>query len=172
MSGDFELPDAEWVTVGTVGPPGRRTFYLQACQGGRLVTLKLEKQQVVALAQLLSELLADLPAPSEAAGGGSMSLAEPVEPDWVVGIVKLAYDPDADRIVMVAEELGEDPEAPVAGPGSVGRLGITRVQAAALVRRGIEVVGAGRPPCPLCGHPIDPGGHACPRTNGHRQRRS
>ncbi|HUP83924.1 MAG TPA: DUF3090 domain-containing protein [Candidatus Limnocylindria bacterium] len=30
-----------------------------------------------------------------------------------------------------------------------------------------EVVRAGRPPCPLCGTPLDPTGHFCVRRNGH-----
>ncbi len=31
----------------------------------------------------------------------------------------------------------------------------------------LEVVRAGRPPCPLCGAPLDPTGHFCVRRNGH-----
>lgn len=31
----------------------------------------------------------------------------------------------------------------------------------------LEVVRAGRPPCPLCGAPLDPTGHFCARRNGH-----
>ena len=31
----------------------------------------------------------------------------------------------------------------------------------------LEVVRAGRPPCPLCGEPLDPIGHFCVRRNGH-----
>jgi uncharacterized repeat protein (TIGR03847 family) len=35
----------------------------------------------------------------------------------------------------------------------------------------LEVVRAGRPPCPLCGAPLDPTGHFCPRRNGHSTER-
>ncbi len=63
MSRSFELPEVEWATVGTVGPPGQRTFYLQARQDDQMVTLKLEKQQVAAIAQFLGEILSDLPVP-------------------------------------------------------------------------------------------------------------
>jgi hypothetical protein len=31
----------------------------------------------------------------------------------------------------------------------------------------LQVVASGRPICPLCGRPIDHGGHFCPRTDGH-----
>jgi len=39
--------------------------------------------------------------------------------------------------------------------------------ARAFVARASRVVAAGRPPCPLCGAPLDPQGHICPRRNGH-----
>ena len=188
MSRSFELPDVEWATVGTVGPPGQRTFYLQARQHDQLVTLKLEKQQVAAIAQFLGEILSDLPVPDPLPDEDALTLAEPVLAEWAVGGLQLAYDSGVDRVVILAEEIGEeagdvdDPETeeiggeeiraeePVGASGErgVGRLSLTRTQAAAIVRRGWDLVGAGRPTCALCGHPIDPEGHSCPRTNGHR----
>ncbi len=39
--------------------------------------------------------------------------------------------------------------------------------ARSFVNRALEVVAAGRLPCPLCGQPLDPNGHICPRRNGH-----
>lgn len=204
MSRSFELPEADWATVGTVGEPGQRTFYLQARQGDQLVTLKLEKQQVAAMSQFLGEILSDLPAPDDPADA-STDLVEPVLAEWAVGALQLAYDPSADRIVILAEEFGAgdeegledvegvegvegvggpgpyDPEGPVDDPDlgpvsaglaageeqAVGRIGVSRAHAASMARRGWELVGAGRPTCTLCGHPIDPEGHSCPRTNGH-----
>jgi uncharacterized repeat protein (TIGR03847 family) len=166
-----------------VGPPGQRTFYLQARQADRLVTLKLEKQQVAALAQLLAELLSDLPSTGEPPADDSLALEEPVLAEWAVGGMQIAYDPGADRVVLMAEEAeftqdegdlepdaGPGPETELSTGGSIGRLAFTREQAAALVTRGQELVSAGRPLCALCGNPIDPSGHSCPRTNGHRSR--
>jgi uncharacterized repeat protein (TIGR03847 family) len=196
VSRSFELSEVEWATVGTVGEPGRRTFYLQARQADQLVTLKLEKQQVAAMAQFLGEILSDLPSPEEASQDEGLELVEPVLAEWAVGALQLAYDGSADRIVILAEEFGppdedaeDDPDAEdlegfagdvdeadlgpaAAGLGTseehaVGRIGITRSQAARIARRGWELVGSGRPTCTLCGHPIDPEGHSCPRTNGH-----
>ncbi|MGH9056484.1 MAG: DUF3090 family protein [Acidimicrobiales bacterium] len=192
MSHSFELPEVDFATVGTVGEPGQRTFYLQARQGGQLVTLKLEKQQVMAMAQFLGEILSDLPAPVEVPDDDALALAEPVLAEWAVGALQLAYDSTADRIVILAEEIGVS-DADIGGEGvggedavgigqepapasaepedhAVGRLGLSRSQAAGIVRRGWELVSAGRPTCGLCGHPIDPEGHSCPRTNGHRRR--
>ena len=183
MSRSFDLGEVEWATVGTVGEPGRRTFYLQARQGAEQVTLKLEKQQVAALSQFVGEILSDLPVPAATPEEQNLELIEPVDAEWVVGSIQLAYDADTDRIVLVAEEVvieeegdDEDTETPVETriPGAVSpddqgvaRLGLTRSQAAAMVDRGWDLVQAGRPACPLCGNPLDPEGHSCPRTNGH-----
>ena len=103
---DFEAPD--FFTTGTVGPAGRRVFYLQAREGGRVVTLKLEKEQVGALGEYLAKLLADLPKPGPLPT--DMALLEPVQEAWVVGSLGVAYDESADRILIVAEELTEEAE--------------------------------------------------------------
>jgi uncharacterized repeat protein (TIGR03847 family) len=47
------------------------------------------------------------------------------------------------------------------------RVRLSADAARAFVDRAIRVVQAGRPPCPLCGAPLDPAGHICPRRNGH-----
>lgn len=191
MSRSFELPEADWATVGAVGEPGRRTFYFQAGQDTQVLTLKMEKQQVAALAHFLGEILADLAAPSgpEAAEATPTALAEPVLAEWAVGGLQLSYDSVTDRIVILAEEIGLgpdevgiDPDEPL-DPGQVpagdagdtgradlgvARIGVTRATAAAISRVGAELVEAGRPSCGLCGRPMDPEGHSCPRTNGHK----
>ncbi len=160
MSTSFEI-DVDHLTTGTVGPPGQRVFYLQARQGNRVVSLRLEKTQVAALCRYLAEMLADLPgAEPEPA---NMDLVEPVVPEWVVGSLGVTYDEDTDRVLLVAEELVEEGEEP-----AHARIRATRAQVAALTRHGSEVVAAGRPPCPLCGAPLDPEGHMCVRLNGHR----
>jgi uncharacterized repeat protein (TIGR03847 family) len=153
-----------------------------------MITLKLEKQQVAAIAQFLGEILSDLPVPDPLPDEEALALAEPVLAEWAVGGLQLAYDSTADRIVMLAEEIGEGAAGDEPGGGEeiggeqipsgqtteedsergIGRLSLTRTQAAAIARRGWDLVNAGRPTCALCGHPIDPEGHSCPRTNGHR----
>jgi uncharacterized repeat protein (TIGR03847 family) len=169
VSKSFDLPAVQRLTVGTVGPVGKRAFYLQARQGEELVTLKMEKQQVGALSQLLAELLEDLATAGEPPTEEGLELEEPVLPEWPVGTLRIDYDRDADQVILVAEEVTEvDEEGEPVGTGAIARLGATRGQVAALVQRGSELVEAGRPPCPLCGYPLDPGGHSCPRTNGHR----
>ena len=172
-----ELDPITRLTTDAVGSPGQRTFYLQAASGVDQVTLVVEKEQVRALAERLTSVLSELAAerpedPDEvqAAEAGDLSLAEPIEPDFRVGQLSLDYDPGRDRFVMIATELladaDEEPDD-LQDPREV-RLWVTRPQLRVLARHGAEVVGRGRPPCPLCGNPLDPTGHVCPAQNGHR----
>lgn len=168
MSSSFDLHNVERITVGAVGEPGHRVFYLQARQGPELVTLKLEKSQVAALSTYLGELLQDLPRPDHLPD--DLELEEPAVPEWTVGSLGITYSEETDRFLLVVEELTADDGEGEGEGGEAGdaRFVVTREQMAALAIRGTQLVQAGRPPCPLCGYPLDAKGHACPRTNGHR----
>ncbi|HUC15007.1 MAG TPA: DUF3090 family protein [Acidimicrobiales bacterium] len=166
------------MTVGAIGPPGKRIFYFQARQENQLVSLKLEKDQVLFLAGGLSEVLADLATPASVPSESDLELEEPVEAEWAVGSMQLAYDPIADRVMITAREiasLDEDPgpeELPTDGEpgeaaGAVVRVALTREQAAGVIAHGKVLLRGGRPPCPLCGYPLGED-HSCPKTNGHR----
>jgi uncharacterized repeat protein (TIGR03847 family) len=48
------------------------------------------------------------------------------------------------------------------------RVRITAAAARAFTHRALQLISQGRPPCPLCGLPLDATGHICPRQNGHR----
>ncbi|HEX2039573.1 MAG TPA: DUF3090 family protein [Acidimicrobiales bacterium] len=161
MSSSFELDAVERITVGAVGEPGLRTFFLQARQGAELVTLKLEKSQVAALCTYVGELLQDLPQPQELPR--DLELEEPAVAEWVIGSLGVTYSEEIDRFLLVAEEAGDEDE-----DLGEARFVLTREQMAALAIRGAQLVAAGRSPCPLCGYPLEPEGHQCPRTNGHR----
>lgn len=180
MTPSFDFPAPDHVTVGTVGPPGRRTFFLQAGHGGTIASFKLEKQQVEALADYLTSVLADLPAPS-APPMPAPELVEPAVPEWTIGGIGIAYDEDADRVLLVVHEVpagdpddveegeeGEEPGLDVddgLDTSATARLQLTRDQVAAFIERARELVAAGRPLCPFCGLPDGPDGHMCPRAN-------
>lgn len=153
---------AERITVGAVGEPGQRVFLLQARDQGELTTLKVEKAQVAALAQYLAQLLEEVGRPGELPT--DLELEEPAEPEWVVGTIGVSYDAHTNSFVLEAEEAVAEGDP----PGAVVRWSASVEQVAALAIRGVSLVEAGRPPCPLCGYPLDPAGHACPRANGNR----
>ena len=149
MSDELDLEAPDRLTFGTVGEIGSRVFLLQVRQGATLLTVKLEKAHVAALAQHVGAILADLERPGELPT--DMELEEPHEPEWVVGTLGVSYLEDIDRFLLIAEEVAEEDEE----PSSVARLSATREQMAALAIRGAQLVEAGRPPCPLCGYPLD-----------------
>ena len=172
MSTSFDFDEPDHFTAGTVGEPGHRVFYLQAAQEGAVATLRLEKQQVVVLAEYLAGLLE----PSEGEGEDeAAALIEPVLAEWVVGSLAVAYEEEADRVLLVAEELvapsedededEDDGDLEGEDDAATARFHLSRAQAVAFIRRTGELVAAGRPACPLCGRPIDPEGHACPKLN-------
>jgi uncharacterized repeat protein (TIGR03847 family) len=170
--------------AGTVGQPGDRTFYLQASGGGRTTSVSLEKVQVQVLAERLEELLdtarrtagAEVPVTVSRALEDTGPLDAPVEEEFRVGAMGLAWDAEASRVVIEALAQPEDeaqaevePLSDVEEGPAVLRVVLTAEMAQAFVRRAQRVVAAGRPPCPLCGLPLDPEGHICPRQNGHRR---
>lgn len=162
MADEIEIDPAETIAVGAVGPPGGRAFFIQAAGPYRRVTLLVEKVQVQALAERTLELLAGgqdvVPEPIA-------ELEEPVIPDWRAGQMGLGLDPDRGAVVLVAQEAPEDPEADEETLATV-RIWLRPGQAMAFSARGLELVAAGRPLCPVCGLPMEPEGHVCPRKNG------
>jgi uncharacterized repeat protein (TIGR03847 family) len=162
VSPELDLFSPDRFTVGTIGPVGSRLFLLQCRQGATVLTVKVEKQQVAVLASYLARLVRELGRPGHLPE--DLQFDETEEPDWVVGTIGVSYDEDDDRLVVVIEELTEED-----GPeGEVARISLTREQSAAFAILATQLVESGRPPCPLCGYPLDPAGHDCPRTNGHR----
>jgi uncharacterized repeat protein (TIGR03847 family) len=183
----FDPP--ERFVAGTVGPPGQRTFFLQARSGARVVSVALEKQQVQALAERIDELLDEVMASNTAEGlipavaplslDDSEPLEQPIEEEFRAGTMTLSWDPDDQRVVIevfpfteaavvTPDQVDEDFEEPE--PDEVLLVRIQPGPARAFVKRAEQVLEAGRPTCPFCGNPIDPDGHLCVRANGFRRR--
>lgn len=196
----FRFDPPRRFVAGTVGGPGERSFYLQAASDERVTSVLLEKEQVAALAQRVDELLdqvvlaaggqTSVPAvaPVELADNDPLEL--PLVEEFRVGPLALAWDEDAERIVIEAHaqadasasdagdedsggvETGAASSEPVFGDdesdegADVMVVRLPGAMARAFAARSLALVAAGRPPCPLCGAPLDPQGHICPRKNG------
>ncbi len=162
----YDLNPVTRVMAGARGEPGHRVFYLQGQQGTQLVTLQAEKEQISSLSTGILEMLDKLGEPEEEArmSAYDVMLQEPVEPLFRVGQLGLGYDQENNLMVVVAYEFTEEES-----PETVNavRFWATRDQMRALALHASEVVAGGRPICVLCGKPIDPEGHFCPRRNGH-----
>jgi uncharacterized repeat protein (TIGR03847 family) len=185
----FAFDPPERFVAGTVGPPGERTFYLQARGGGRVVSVALEKVQVSLLAEKLEELLAEahsrfgLKLPDSSAVVDNNPLDSPVEEEFRVGTLGLAYDVEDSSVIIEAiavEDVEFDADAETDSPEDEAaeipdhldrlRVRLTPQGVRDFVDRAKRVLAAGRPPCPLCGQPLDPAGHLCPRNNGYHRR--
>jgi uncharacterized repeat protein (TIGR03847 family) len=180
----FDQP--ERFVAGTIGEPGDRTFFLQARERDRIVSVSLEKVQVAVLAERLGHLLAELDrrttegataaAPDSPEAAPDLTpLDEPLGEAFRAGSLTLGWDGDVDRILIEARaqdadgeaiDPDEDDDEDEDGPDLL-RVRITRDDARGFIARATRVVGSGRLPCPLCGAPLDPHGHICPRRNGH-----
>jgi len=168
MSAFYEFDSVDAFTVGTVGRPGERTFFLQARSEGSRVSVKCEKQQTAAMAQYLRRVLSDLPPPEDRPMPGALELSAPIDAAFVLGPIGLGYDRATDRILIQLEEAGEvDDEGEPLDDQDLGhvRLYIGRGQAAAFCDQAERTIEAGRPDCQWCSNPIDPDGHDCPRMN-------
>jgi uncharacterized repeat protein (TIGR03847 family) len=186
----FDPP--ERFVAGTVGQPGDRTFFLQAREGPRVVSVVMEKVQVAVLAERLGELIEEIerrgvPDPimvgsdergdSDEPGDSddSAPLDEPINEAFRAGSLTLGWDGGAEKVLVEARAQSEDGEAidpdedddeDEDGPDLL-RVRISLAAARSFVTRASRVIASGRPPCPLCGGPLDPQGHICPRRNGH-----
>lgn len=184
----FEYDPPDRFVAGTVGEPGTRTFFLQASGGGRVTSVALEKQQVSVLAERVEALLdeivrrtageASVPAVTPPDVEDSAPLDAPIEEEFRVGTMALAWDGDDEVVVIEAQALtedaeGEEDEIPLIEDADDGppllRVRLTGLAARAFAKRASAVVSAGRPPCPFCGGPLDASGHVCPRSNGYRR---
>jgi len=174
--------------AGTIGQPGNRTFYLQARDGERIVSVSLEKVQVAVLADRLGALLDELDRRgiAETSAGSETedpaTLDEPLNEAFRAGTLSLGWDGADDVIVIEAREIEEEDEEEAEAGEAEGavleiadddpdgpdlfRVRIPAAVARRFVDQAVRVVASGRPPCPLCGQPLDPQGHLCPRRNG------
>ena len=173
----FDWPDR--VVIGTIGEPGARSFYLQARAGIAGHQRRVEKEQSAALAEKIDEILDELmaeegnpfsvPAATAARAHRQRPLDQPVEPEFRAGTISLGWDPTTAQVVIEAyprsiERCRRDDEPttirnePIEPRRRCSSSASRSGPRARSPQRTLEVVGAGRPLCPLCGTPMDPDG--------------
>jgi len=123
------------------------------------VVVKVEKDQIAVLASWLARVVRSMRRPGELAL--DVELEPEYEVDLVAGQISVAIDESGaeERIEVTIEPAEDDGDSLI--------VVLSTEQAAAFAIRAVQLIEAGRPPCPLCGLPLDPRGHDCPRTNGH-----
>lgn len=157
--------------AGTIGEPGERAFYIQARSDNQVVSVALEKAQVQAVATRLELMIAEVRKSNPLIAIQSLPVDDapldtPVDEEFQVGAISLAWDEDEQLITLELYELEEDEED---AEGDVLEINFSLGVASSFANRSKALVNAGRVPCPFCGIPIDPRGHLCPRANGYRR---
>ncbi len=143
---EIELNPVDFVTIGTIGPKGKRIFHLQAGKDKQLISLIIEKEQAWALSEAINDLVDDL---DEKEPGMEdvdltemdMDLREPIRPMFRVSQMGIGYDEEHQMIVLVAQEMTQLSEGDEAG---VVRLWCSRKQMRALSAHAMDTVEAGR----------------------------
>ena len=167
----YEFTTPERFVAGTVGEPGERAFYLQIRSNARLFSVAVEKAQVQAISARLEVMVAEIRKSNplmiiEKLPIDDAPLESPIDAEFQIGAMSLAWDEESKLICVELFELEDDEED---AEGEVVEINLTVAMAAAFAARSKAVVNAGRLPCPFCGIPIDPRGHLCPRANGYRR---
>src|SRR2546429_8632306 len=160
-SASFDYEQVRRVTAGTIGQPGKREFYLQLRAGGQLVSLALEKDQLRALTDRRQEVSSRVPVPPSSRLP-DMAREQPIAPIWRVGFMTLTYSQDEKSFEVSLVELVDEGDEPATGHFEAS---LTQMQA--LAAHAAAPTTPGRPPCPMCGGPIDHAGAVCPRLNVH-----
>lgn len=173
----FAHPDR--CVIGTVGMPGERTFFLQVREGDALISVALEKQQAIALAERMDEIVSEARMLRDeleyvaAVAVDSDPLEAPILEEFRVSALALGWDDASNAIVIEAHadgdgiaDIGSDEDD---APDTL-RIWLSIEGAERFTERTRRVIAAGRPPCPFCSQPLDPNGHICPRANGYRRR--
>jgi uncharacterized repeat protein (TIGR03847 family) len=162
-------------TADYVGEPGERTFYIQARDGARTLTYLVEKQQISLLAEKFRELLMmidekDTIRNTPPTRDPALTLEGPLEPEARLGTMGLAYEEDDDLVIVVMQPVSEvEEDDDLVEREDTVRLMIRRDQVRSFILHALAAAGEGRPICQLCGLPMDPDGHVCPASNGHRK---
>jgi len=174
MNESYEFRDKTHFTAGATGKPGERIFYIQMGDLFDFISLKAEKQQVIALAGFLENLLSDMP--HEEIQPYEAEIKSPSEPVWTAGQIAVGVDlHNQMMVVSIAEFQGFEESVEISNPSSLqdfiesdganARVFISQAQALDFISKTNELVSNSRPPCRLCGQPKNPDLHACPRLN-------
>jgi uncharacterized repeat protein (TIGR03847 family) len=170
MNEPLDLGRLAYISAEAIGEPGRRRFRLRVMSAvGITASIWLEKQQLAALGDAIETVLADegydyVPVPLDDAPGAPSSPPDEDDVDLQVTQLSMGVNAEEQHIVLIATQgtPGGDTTATMTMEFDYRRGFELRQQIAA-------VIAAGRPLCPLCTAPMDPGGHMCVRRNGHHR---
>ena len=155
--------DVQRFRAEALGEPGQRRFRLIVVVNDETYIIWMEKQQMQALGLAIGQILEQVPSsgPDIGSGGIPGDIDETTSNQFRLGRVELGFDESGDSILVHVFDIQED-------ENDQGlKMEWSRAQARELIRDAAALAAAGRPMCPMCGQPMEPGGHVCPEQNGH-----
>jgi uncharacterized repeat protein (TIGR03847 family) len=169
----YDFGVASRLDADALGEPGQRTFRLLVQSGDSSALLWIEKEQLLALAAAIEQVI-EQAAPDEAARGEIAPVGGPIQDfplnptvEFRVGTLQLGHDPANEQFLLLAGD-AEQAEEAEQDQDKAPTLTV-RMDYRAAIRLSKQVAAldaAGRPRCPLCGQPMGPGLHHCPLSNG------
>ncbi len=160
-----ELGPANSIRADALGEPGQRQFRLLVeAQGGSAV-LWLEKEQLFQLGVAIKRLLMVTSKEEEPQQLPTLPEASLQENsfDFKVGKLAIGHDSESHRFILLAH----DTDAAAEERSATLSCWANWNQVDELADEAFKVCAAGRPRCALCGAPLEPEPHTCPRSNGH-----
>lgn len=145
-------------TVGAIGNPGERLFFIQIKDKQKILTLKVEKQQVSAISYGLRKVFKKEEY-DEALEGALID--EPLDINARVESIDIDINTEVGEVILKFYSIDSD------GAEVSIEVILVKHQALLFAQAGEKLVNQGRPTCIFCAHPIGPGEHVCPRQNGH-----
>jgi uncharacterized repeat protein (TIGR03847 family) len=166
----YDFGVASRLDADALGEPGKRTFRLLVQSGRSSALLWIEKEQLLALAAAIEQVVEQV-APEEAARGEVAPVTGPAQDfplnptvEFRVGALQLGHDATNEQFLLLAGDAEQEEQDEEKPPTLTVRMDYRA--AMRLSKQVAALDAAGRPRCPLCGQPMGPGLHHCPLSNG------
>ena len=172
MSADelLDLGLAESIVPEAIGRPGERKFKITVISHRGSAIIWMEKEQLFQVATALKQFLSSRSAISNATNYVSRSGDPPsaISEEFRAGDMSLSHDARSDVFTVAVTDIESEHEGDDEEDAVAMQFSFTRVSADKIADVALQLVAAGRKPCPLCNVPQGPKGHFCVRKNGHR----
>ena len=159
-----QLGRAIKINADAVGEPGNRRFRLLVEAEYGSACLWMEKQQLFQLATAIQRLLSTSDLTGSDAPSAMPQRTGDQSFEFQVGQLMI-NDESRGPILQLQANDQDETDSRIPTIGTLIDLGQLKAQA----EEALTVCAAGRPRCPLCGVPMEPGGHQCVRTNGYHK---
>ena len=151
-----------------IGEPGQRTFKITVSSPRGEAVVWMEKEQMFQIGLSIKQFVSieDAPSSPKPYQEEYPPPTTPARAEFKASEMHIRHDPRTDIFTIEATDPKSESEDDNEEPSASLQFSFTREEAGRLSNAALEAVSGGRPRCDLCGGPMDPAGHVCPKTNG------